>query len=147
MIVFLLPAEVRRNSFCLSFSHQNSFFATSAANGCDLTQLILPRVLCGVAGVRVHYPVAFPGRRRSHNRDCKTIIIIDNVNTMLRYDHLILSEVLFMKRSSTIFLQIVIVLIGIALLSFCCGSPHRGMNAHATNFEIYFKEPFLVLCT
>jgi Protein of unknown function (DUF2975) len=49
-----------------------------------------------------------------------------------------------MKRSSTIFLQIVIVLIGIGALAFLLGEPHvEGRNAHATLFEIYFKDPFL----
>ena len=51
-----------------------------------------------------------------------------------------------MKRSSTIFLQIVIVLIGIAALVLLLWEPHiEGRNAHATNFEIYFKDPFLAL--
>ena len=49
-----------------------------------------------------------------------------------------------MKRSSTIFLQIVIVLIGIGALALLLWEPHiEGRNAHATNFEIYFKDPFL----
>lgn len=49
-----------------------------------------------------------------------------------------------MKRGSTIFLQIVIVLIGIAVLVFLLWEPHiEGRNAHATVFEIYFKDPFL----
>ena len=49
-----------------------------------------------------------------------------------------------MKRSSTIFLQAVIVLIGIAALAFLLWEPHlEGRNAHATPFEIYFKDPFL----
>jgi len=60
--------------------------------------------------------------------------------------YLILSEVLFMKRSSTIFLQIVIVLIGIGALALLLWEPQiEGVNAHATNFEIYFKDPFLAL--
>ena len=50
----------------------------------------------------------------------------------------------FMKRSSTIFLQIVIVLIGIGALALLLWEPHvEGRNAHATLFEIYFKDPFL----
>src|SRR5579862_8409061 len=58
--------------------------------------------------------------------------------------YLILREVLFMKRSSTIFLQIVIVLIGIGALALLLWEPHiEGRNAHATLFEIYFKDPFL----
>ncbi len=49
-----------------------------------------------------------------------------------------------MKRSPTIFLQIVVVLIGIAGLAVLLGEPRiEGRNAHATNFEIYFKDPFL----
>ena len=49
-----------------------------------------------------------------------------------------------MKRSSTIFLQIVIVLIGIGALALLLWEPHlEGRNAHATNFEIYFEDPFL----
>lgn len=49
-----------------------------------------------------------------------------------------------MQRSSTIFLQVVIVFIGIAALTFMFGEPHfEGRNANATLFEIYFKDPFL----
>ena len=49
-----------------------------------------------------------------------------------------------MKRSSTIFLQVVIVLIGIGALALMLWEPHiEGRNAHATLFEIYFKDPFL----
>ena len=51
-----------------------------------------------------------------------------------------------MKRSSTIFLQAVIVLIGIGALALLLWEPHiEGRNAHATNFETYFKDPFLAL--
>src|SRR6185295_4211635 len=49
-----------------------------------------------------------------------------------------------MKRSSTIFLQIVIVLIGIGALALMLWEPHiEGRNAHATLFQIYFNDPFL----
>src|SRR5712671_2288757 len=49
-----------------------------------------------------------------------------------------------MKRSSTMFLQAVIVLIGIGALAILLWEPHiEGRNAHATLFEIYFKDPFL----
>ena len=49
-----------------------------------------------------------------------------------------------MKRSSTIFLQAVVVLIGIGALALMLWEPHiEGRNAHATLFEIYFKDPFL----
>ena len=49
-----------------------------------------------------------------------------------------------MKRSSTIFLQIVIVLIGIGAIAFLLGEPHlEGRNKDATLFEVYFKDPFL----
>jgi hypothetical protein len=48
------------------------------------------------------------------------------------------------KRSSTAFLQIVIVLVGIGALAILLWEPHlEGRNAHATTFEIYFKDPFL----
>ena len=51
-----------------------------------------------------------------------------------------------MKRNSTIFLQIVIVFIGIGALALLLWEPRlEGRNAHATNFEIYFKDPFLAL--
>ena len=44
------------------------------------------------------------------------------------------------------FLQIVIVLIGIGALALLLWEPQiEGVNAHATNFEIYFKDPFLAL--
>jgi hypothetical protein len=49
-----------------------------------------------------------------------------------------------MKRSSTLFLQIVIVLIGIGTLALLLWEPHiEGRNKHATLFEIYFKDSFL----
>ena len=49
-----------------------------------------------------------------------------------------------MKRSSAAFLQTVIVLIGIGALALMLWEPHlEGRNAHATAFEIYFKDPFL----
>jgi len=49
-----------------------------------------------------------------------------------------------MKRSSTIFLQVVIVLVGIGALALMLWEPHiEGRNVHATVFAIYFKDPFL----
>jgi hypothetical protein len=53
-----------------------------------------------------------------------------------------------MKKASLvvpiIFLQIVVVLIGIVALALMLWEPHiEGRNAHATPFEIYFKDPFL----
>jgi hypothetical protein len=49
-----------------------------------------------------------------------------------------------MKRSSVLFLQLVIVLIGIGALALMLWEPHlEGRNANATTFEIYFKDPFL----
>ncbi len=49
-----------------------------------------------------------------------------------------------MKRSSTILLQIVVVVIGIAALALMLWEPHiEGRNAHATLFQIYFNDPFL----
>ena len=49
-----------------------------------------------------------------------------------------------MKKSSIIFLQVVIVLIGVGALAFLLLEPHfEGRNAHATLFQIYFNDPFL----
>jgi hypothetical protein len=49
-----------------------------------------------------------------------------------------------MKSGSTFFLQVVIVLIGIAALAIMLWEPQiEGRNAHATPFEIYFNDPFL----
>ncbi len=49
-----------------------------------------------------------------------------------------------MKKISTMFLQLVIVLIGIGTLAFLLWEPHiEGRNVDATLFEIYFKDPFL----
>ena len=49
-----------------------------------------------------------------------------------------------MKRGSTIFLQVVIVLLGVSVLALLLWEPNlEGRNAHATLFEIYFKDPFL----
>lgn len=49
-----------------------------------------------------------------------------------------------MNRSATIFLQIVILLIGIGALAILLFEPHvEGRNAHATLFQIYFNDPFL----
>src|SRR5216110_2285169 len=48
------------------------------------------------------------------------------------------------KRGSTVFLRAVIVLIGLGALAFLLWEPHlEGRNAHATLFEIYFRDPFL----
>ena len=49
-----------------------------------------------------------------------------------------------MKSSSALFLQAAIVLVGIGALALMLWEPHlEGRNAHATTFEIYFKDPFL----
>jgi hypothetical protein len=49
-----------------------------------------------------------------------------------------------MKKSSTVFLQVVVVLIGIGALALLLWEPHlEGRNAHATVFQIYFNDPFL----
>jgi hypothetical protein len=49
-----------------------------------------------------------------------------------------------MKKSSTIFLQIVIVLIGVGAIALMLWEPHlEGRNKNATVFEVYFKDPFL----
>ena len=48
-----------------------------------------------------------------------------------------------MKRGSTIFLQVVIVLLGVGVLALLLWEPHiEGVNAHATLFEMYFN-PFI----
>ena len=49
-----------------------------------------------------------------------------------------------MKKGLTIFLQIVIVTLGISVLALMLWEPHlEGRNMNATLFEIYFKDPFL----
>jgi hypothetical protein len=49
-----------------------------------------------------------------------------------------------MKRGSTIFLQIVILLLGAGVLAFLFFEPQfEGRNVNATLFEVYFKDPFL----
>ncbi len=49
-----------------------------------------------------------------------------------------------MKRSSIIFLQIVIVLIAIGSFTLMLWEPHlEGRNANATVLQIYFNDPFL----
>lgn len=55
-----------------------------------------------------------------------------------------LVKVISVKKSSSIFLQIVIVVLGISALVFLLWEPHmEGRNARATLFQIYFKDPFL----
>lgn len=50
-----------------------------------------------------------------------------------------------MKRISIVFLQAVVVLIGIGTLALMLWEPHiEGRNLNATPFEIYFNDPFLV---
>src|SRR5687767_6871299 len=49
-----------------------------------------------------------------------------------------------MKRASTIFLQVVIALLGAGLFAALLWEPQlEGRNVNATQFEIYFKDPFL----
>jgi hypothetical protein len=49
-----------------------------------------------------------------------------------------------LKRSLVIFFQILVVLIGVGALAFLLWEPQvEGVNVNATNFEIYFKDPFL----
>jgi Protein of unknown function (DUF2975) len=49
-----------------------------------------------------------------------------------------------MKRGSILFLRAVLVLIGVGALGLLLWEPQtEGRNAHATTFEIYFKDPFL----
>jgi len=50
-----------------------------------------------------------------------------------------------MKRTSTVFLQIVVVLIGIVALALLLWEPHiEGVNAHSTFFQVYL-DPFIAL--
>lgn len=50
-----------------------------------------------------------------------------------------------MKRTSTMFLQVVVVLIGIGALALLLWEPHiEGVNAHATFFQVY-RDPFIAL--
>jgi hypothetical protein len=49
-----------------------------------------------------------------------------------------------MKRGAILFLRAVLVLIGIGALALLLWEPHtEGRNAHATIYEVYFKDPFL----
>ena len=49
-----------------------------------------------------------------------------------------------MKRGSTIFLRVVIALLGVGVLALLLWEPQvEGRNVNATQFEIYFKDPFL----
>ena len=49
-----------------------------------------------------------------------------------------------MKKTSAVFLQTVVVALGIGALAFLLWEPHvEGRNIHASVFEIYFKDPFL----
>src|SRR6188474_1164437 len=49
-----------------------------------------------------------------------------------------------MKRGPSVFLRVVLVLFGIGAVVFLLWEPHiEGRNAHATLFEVYFKDPFL----
>jgi hypothetical protein len=58
--------------------------------------------------------------------------------------HGIAPSSLTMKRRAALFLQAAILLIGMGILALMLWEPHlEGRNAHATAFEIYFKDPFL----
>lgn len=49
-----------------------------------------------------------------------------------------------MKRAVTLFLRAVLVLIAIGAVALLLWEPRiEGRNAHATNFAIYFQDPFL----
>ena len=50
-----------------------------------------------------------------------------------------------MNKGSATFLQVVIGLLGVATATLMLWEPHlEGRNAHATTFEIYFHDPFLI---
>src|ERR1051325_1698949 len=68
--------------------------------------------------------------------------MLTNDNSSLRCDGM--NEGSSAKRSSTVFLQVVIVLIGMGALALLLWEPHlEGRNAHATLSRIYFHDPFL----
>ena len=49
-----------------------------------------------------------------------------------------------MNRGASLFLRAVLLFIGVGALALLLWEPHlEGRNAHATLFEIYFKDPFL----
>jgi len=49
-----------------------------------------------------------------------------------------------MKRAATVFLRVVLVLVAIGALALLLWEPQiEGVNAHATQVEIYFHDPFL----
>lgn len=49
-----------------------------------------------------------------------------------------------MKKSSTLFLQVVIVALGIGAFAFLLWEPHlEGRNANSTLYQVYFNDPFL----
>lgn len=49
-----------------------------------------------------------------------------------------------LKRNAALLLQGGVVLLGLGMLGLMLWEPHlEGRNAHATTFEIYFKDPFL----
>jgi hypothetical protein len=49
-----------------------------------------------------------------------------------------------MKRGSTILIQVVTALLGVGVLALLLWEPQvEGRNVNATQFEIYFKDPFL----
>lgn len=49
-----------------------------------------------------------------------------------------------MKRAAIILIQILVVLIGLAVLAFLLWEPHvEGRNVNATLYQIYFNDPFL----
>jgi hypothetical protein len=73
-------------------------------------------------------------------RNDKKILTNDKAEPKLR----VMEKAPSAKPGSTVFLQVVIVLIGIGAIALMLWEPHlEGRNAHATLFEIYFKDPFL----
>lgn len=55
------------------------------------------------------------------------------------------NETLLIQKISTIFLQVVVVALGIGALAFMLWEPHiEGRNVHTTLSQIYFNDPFLV---
>jgi hypothetical protein len=49
-----------------------------------------------------------------------------------------------MKRSLTMFFQVVVILVGIVTFAFMLWEPHlEGRNVNSTPYEVYFNDPFL----
>jgi hypothetical protein len=76
----------------------------------------------------------------------KYLLTVRGFAVILKVLYAIKSNRKTMNRASAVFLQVVVVLTGIAALALLLWEPQtEGVNAHATQFEIYFKDPFLAV--